>query len=68
MALRGCPDIKLDIADGMGVTIQSVQRWVRVNDDNLTKATCIEIIKAGFAKEGLELTDAEILEEVSIAA
>lgn len=40
----------------------TVNRWINDNDDNLTKASALKIIR-----EELGLTDAQILEEVKVA-
>jgi transposase len=68
LAIRGCGHIKKALAREMGVTLVTVRTWISTGDDNLTKAQCLAIIKAGFAKEGLDLTETEILEETPVIA
>lgn len=58
LAIRGGVDIRRKIAEALKVSEQSVYRWVAENDDNLTKAAALVIIK-----QETGLTDQEILEE-----
>lgn len=61
LALRGSEkEVKQKIADAVGVTIHAVYRWINDNDDNLTKASALKVIR-----EELGLTDQQILEEIS---
>jgi hypothetical protein len=62
LALRGSEKaVKQKIADATGASIDAVYRWIRDNDDNLTKAAVLKVIR-----EETGLTDSEILEEETI--
>jgi transcriptional regulator with XRE-family HTH domain len=59
LALRGCtPEIKKKLADALGVTVPSINRYLRDNDDSLTKVAALEVIR-----EVTGLTDDQILEK-----
>lgn len=61
LALRGCGrDVKQKMADAAKVTIHAIYRWINDNDDNLTKASVLKVIR-----EELGLTDDQILEETA---
>lgn len=57
LAIRGHRDIKKMLSVALGVTPKVIYEYIRRNDDNLTKAAALEIIK----KE-LGLTEDQILE------
>jgi transcriptional regulator with XRE-family HTH domain len=62
LALRGSEkEVKQKIADAVGVAIHTVYRWINDNDDNLTKASALKVIR-----EELGLTDSQILEEEKV--
>ena len=64
LALRGCDiEVKQKIADAAGVSIDTVYRWIKGNDDNLTKAAVLKVIR-----EELGLSDSQILEETEVKA
>lgn len=52
--------IKSLLALEFGKSIYTIERWIDINDDCLTKAASLKIIRE---ETGLGLTDAEILEE-----
>lgn len=54
---------KTRIALAMDKSVHTVEGWITNNNDNLTKADCIRIIK-----EELELSDADILETDAVKA
>lgn len=59
LALKGSPSqVKEKIADVTGVTPSTVYRWLSTNDENLTKAAALKVIR-----EELNVTDSEILED-----
>jgi len=59
LALSGCEvEIKLRIADAIGVTEATFYRYLRENNGNLTKVAAIRIIR-----EATGLTEEQILEE-----
>lgn len=58
LAIRGSKDLREKIAAEMKASLGTVNRWVADNDDNLTKAAALKVIR-----EELELTDSELLEE-----
>lgn len=52
------PEVKEAIARIEDVRIETVRKWVRDNDDNLTKASVVKVIK-----DMSGLTEDQILEE-----
>lgn len=61
LALKGSgQSIKEKIAEATKVTPSTVYRWILSNDENLTKASALKVIR-----EELNLTDAQILEDDS---
>lgn len=52
------PEVKEAISRVEGVRIETVRKWVRDEDDNLTKASVIKVIK-----DMSGLTEDQILEE-----
>jgi hypothetical protein len=59
LALRGCtPEIKKRIADSIGVSENTLYRYLRDNDDSLTKVAALEVIR-----EVTGLNDDQILEK-----
>lgn len=56
-ALRGVPGLMQKIADQEGVNIRTVQRWVKYDNDPLTKAAILKTIK-----DETGLTDEQLLE------
>jgi hypothetical protein len=67
LAIKGTRGLRKAISEDMDVSDVTVCRWIKTNDDNLTKATCLNTIRAGFAKEGLLMVDSEMLEELPVA-
>lgn len=63
-ALKGInnPKARRRLMDVFGATEYTVSRYIRSNDDNLTKAAALTIIR-----EETGLTDKEILETVEVA-
>jgi hypothetical protein len=55
--LMHSPKIKSRLALALNCSEGSINRYIRENDDNLTKAAALEVIR-----EETGLTDAEILE------
>jgi transposase len=45
LAIRGHKDMKKQIAKATGASEPTVYRWLADNDDNLTKAVVLEIIR-----------------------
>lgn len=62
VVLRGSDKIKERLMETFGITINTVNRWIRENNDNLTKASALFIIR-----EETGLSDSEILETESTA-
>ena len=58
--LQHSPGIKSKLALALGCSEGSINRYLRENDDNLTKAAALEVIRKETG-----LTDDEILEKVS---
>jgi plasmid maintenance system antidote protein VapI len=59
LAVKGAsPGIIKRLAEAIGVSEPSVYRFINDNDDNLTKAAALKVIR-----EETGLTDQEILEE-----
>lgn len=64
LALRGMTfEQKSKIASAAGVQTSTVYRWIENNDDNLTKAAPLQVIR-----EETGLGDSDILEEKVIAS
>lgn len=61
--IRGSQNIKSRFMESFGITIDTVNRWVRENHDNLTKAAALQIIR-----EETGLSDSEILENEIVEA
>lgn len=59
--LRGSEKIRERLRASFDITSTTVNRWVRENDDNLTKAAALSIIR-----EETGLSDSEILENESV--
>jgi hypothetical protein len=59
-AIVQSPGIKLKLALALGCSEGSINRYIRENDDNLTKAAALEVIRKETG-----LTDEEILEKAS---
>ena len=58
LAVKGaCPCIVKDLADALSVSEKSIYRYINDNDDNLTKAAALIVIRNTTG-----MTDAEILE------
>ena len=57
------PGIKLKLALALGCSEGSINRYLRENDDNLTKAAALDVIRKETG-----LTDDEILEKVTTAS
>lgn len=59
LAVKGsCPGIIEKLAEAIGVSNPTVYQYIRENNDELTKAAALKVIR-----EETGLTDAEILEE-----
>ena len=56
-AIMERPTIRLRLAEALGVTEQTIIKNIKVNHDNLTKASALAIIRTM-----LNLTDDEILD------
>lgn len=54
------PQLRLKIAQALGVTEQTVIRYISDNHENLTKAASLKVIK-----NNTDLTDDEILSEMN---
>jgi|688.fasta_scaffold313432_2 hypothetical protein len=61
-AIRGVPGLLQKIADSEGVTPRTVQRWIKDDQSELTKATVIRTIR-----EETGLVDDQILEMQSLS-
>lgn len=59
MAIKGNRDIRQRIKQTLGISEPTLYRILTENDDDLTKAAVLKVIR-----EDLNLTDAEILEDV----
>jgi DNA-binding Xre family transcriptional regulator len=57
MAIKGNSDLRKNIREALGVSNSTMTRLLQENDDDLTKAAALEIIR-----EELKLEDSEILE------
>lgn len=63
LALRGfSSDAKARLADALGISLSTLHRYINDNDDNLTKAAALTVIR-----EETGLLDSEILEEMDSA-
>lgn len=60
LALRGSKDLRDKLAAELKTSLGTVNRWVANNDDSLTKAAALKVIR-----EELNLTDVDLLEEES---
>lgn len=45
LALKGSRDSRKRISEAMGVSSITAYRWIVANDDNLTKAAALSVIK-----------------------
>lgn len=61
--IQHSPGIKLKLALALGCSEGSINRYIRENDDNLTKAAALEVIRKETG-----LTDDEILEKEPAAS
>lgn len=59
MAIRGNKDLRRRIKKALDISEPTLYRLMTENDDDLTKAAALKVIR-----EDLNLTDAEILEEI----
>lgn len=59
MAIKGNTDTRKRIKEVLGISEPTLYRLITENDDDLTKAAVLKVIR-----EDLNLTDAEILEEM----
>lgn len=59
MAIRGNTDLRRKIKEALDISEPTFQRYITDNSDDLTKASCMKVIR-----DELGLTDAELLEEV----
>jgi DNA-binding Xre family transcriptional regulator len=57
MAIKGNSDLRKNIREALGVSNSTMTRLLQENDDDLTKAAALEIIR-----EELKMEDSEILE------
>lgn len=55
LVLRGDAELRDNLRKSMGVSIFTIKKWVRENDDNLTKASVLQIIsrETGLSEEQL---------------
>lgn len=60
LALKGSPDMRDRIREMENVTPQAVNRWIKNNDDILTKAAILRLIK-----DETGLSDDQLLEDVA---
>lgn len=60
MAIKGNKDLRRRIKEVLDISEPTLYRLLTENDDDLTKAAALKVIR-----EDLNLTDSEILEEVS---
>jgi IS30 family transposase len=58
MAIYGGEEIKDRLMEEMDISPATLYRWLNKNDDNLTKAAALKVIR-----EETGLTDEQILEE-----
>lgn len=64
LALKGLGrDGRVKLAAEMGITEDTLYRWIRLNDDNLTKAAHLNVIR-----RELGLDDSALLVDDQIAA
>lgn len=61
MAIKGNTDIRRRIKEALDISEPTLYRLLTENDDDLTKAAVLKIIR-----EDLNLTDGEILEEDTV--
>lgn len=61
--LRRTKEAKNRLAFELNLSSYTIEKWIRENDDSLTKAAAMKIIR-----EELGLTDSEILEEEKVSA
>lgn len=59
MAIKGNTDLRRRIKEVLDISEPTLYRLLTENDDDLTKAAVLKVIR-----EDLNLTDAEILDEV----
>lgn len=55
--------IRRKLAEALDLTDQAIIKYIKRNDDNLTKAAALKVIR-----EELKMSDDQILEEVSAEA
>jgi len=60
MTLRGSKEIKQRLIDELQVSDKTLYRWIADNDDSLTKAAALKVIR-----EITGLDDSQILEETA---
>ncbi|MGN6438492.1 MAG: hypothetical protein ACTHMM_18255 [Agriterribacter sp.] len=63
LAIRGHKDIKDMLSEALGVSKKVVYDYIRTNDDNLTKAAALEVIKKETG-----LNEDQILDKVPATA
>ena len=63
LALKGSPELRRRIMEMEEVTPQAVNRWIQNNDDCLTKAGIMKMIK-----DETGLTDDQLLQDVAQTA
>lgn len=61
MAIKGNTDLRTRIKETLDISEPTLYRLLKENDDDLTKAAVLKVIR-----EDLNLTDAEILEEENV--
>lgn len=59
LALKGSKGVVPKLAEALDCSDQTIYNYLRDNDDTLTKAAALKVIR-----EELDLTDEEILEQV----
>lgn len=58
MAIRGNTELRRRIKEALDISEPTFNRYITENSDELTKAAVLKVIR-----EGLEISDSEILEE-----
>lgn len=60
LALRGLDQAaRIRLANGAGVHLSTLNRWIATNHDNLTKAATLDMIKKEIGLEGSEILKTE---------
>lgn len=64
LAIKGARGFVKKVMDDQGVTNTTVYRWIRDNDDMLTKASILAIIKKETGLTDADILDSAVIEEV----